>query len=41
MRAAVVRALLKELNTLDLEFPEVSKSERAAFAEARKQLESE
>ena len=41
MRAAVVRALLHELGELDLEFPKVSKKDLAAFAEAKKQLESE
>lgn len=39
MRAAVVRALLKELGELDLAFPKVSKHDLAAYAAARKQLE--
>ena len=41
MRAAVVRAILDELDDLDLSFPKVSKKDREAFAEARKQLAKE
>lgn len=41
MRAAVVRALLNELNDLDLAFPEVTAAQRASFAAARAQLENE
>lgn len=41
MRAAVVRAILDELDDLDLAYPEVGKEQRAAFAAARKQLEDE
>lgn len=41
MRAAVVRAVLDELDDLDLSFPEVSKKDREAFAAARKQLAKE
>lgn len=41
MRAAVVRAILEELDDLDLSFPEITASQRAAFAAARKQLSDE
>jgi len=41
MRAAVVRAILNELEDLELAFPEVSKKDIEAFKEARKQLAKE
>lgn len=41
MRAAVVRAILDELDDLELAFPEIGKEQKAGFAEARKQLEAE
>ena len=41
MRAAVVRAILHEMESLDLAYPKVTKEEKAGFAEARKRLMSE
>jgi PPK2 family polyphosphate:nucleotide phosphotransferase len=41
MRAAVVRAILDELDDLKLAFPEVSKKDLEAYKEARKQLAKE
>ena len=41
MRAAVVRAILHELDDLDLDFPKVPKQTLAEFAEARRKLEAE
>ena len=41
MRAAVVRAVLNELQSLDLDFPKISKAQRDSFAAARKMLEDE
>ncbi len=41
MRAAVVRAILAELEPLDLAFPKVDKKVLAEFAEARRRLEAE
>ena len=41
MRALVVRAVLKEMEELDVAFPRLGKKQKAVLEEARKRLESE